>query len=102
MGIFVVRLKAIKYNKDSSYYLSSYPPNLGLLVACLLTLVFRPYAFRIFVFSVEHICSSKLFLIPDLFYNLSPYLLSSMLTSKVNFFCCNEVDQTPDSCTYYV
>ena len=46
MGRLVVRLKTIKYNKDSFCYLSSYTTNLGFQAPCLLTLFFRPYAFK--------------------------------------------------------
>ena len=86
MGILVVRLKAIKYKKDSFCYLSSYPLDLGLQAACLLTLSFQPYAFRTFVFLAERICSSKPFRILDPFYNLNSYLLNSLLTLKMSTF----------------
>ena len=46
MGRLVVRLKAIEYKEDFFCYLSSYLPDLGLQATCLLTLFFRPYAFR--------------------------------------------------------
>ena len=82
MGILVVRLKAIKYKEDFFCYSSSYPPDLGLLAACLLTLSFRPYAFRTFVSSAERICSPKPSRILDPFYNLNPHSLSLSLTAK--------------------
>ena len=71
MGILIVKLKAIKYKKDSFCYLSSYSLDLGLLAVCLLTLSFRPYAFKTFVSSAEHICSPKPSRILDPFYNLN-------------------------------
>ena len=95
MGIIIVRLKAIA--KDFFCYLSSYFPNLGLQVACFLTLFFQPYAFKTFVSSAKHICSPKP-RIPDLFYNLNPHSLSSLLTLKANFSHSNWVDQISESC----
>ena len=44
MGRLIVRLKAIKYNKDFFYYLSFYP-DLGFQAAYLQILFFRPHAF---------------------------------------------------------
>ena len=82
MGILIVKLKAIDYKENSFCYLSSYLPDLSFQVACLLTLLFRPYAFRTFVSLAKRICSPKLFRILDLFYNLNPYLLSFLLTPK--------------------
>ena len=85
-GRIVVRLKAIKYKENFSYYLSSYPLDLSLQAASFLTLFFQSYAFRTFVSSMERICLLKLFRIPDPFYNLNPYLLGSLRTSKGQLF----------------
>ena len=103
MGILIVRLKVIEYKEDSFCYLSSYSPDLGLQAACLLTLSFRPYAFKTFVSSAKRICSPKPFRILYLFYNLNPHLLSSSLTpKKTNFSCSKWVDRTPGSCTHCI
>ena len=100
MGIMVVRLKAIEYKENFFCYLSSYPSDLGFLAACLLTLSFWPYAFKTFISLAERICSPKPSRILDPFYNLNPYLLSSLLTSKkANFSCSKWVDQIPGSRT---
>ena len=75
MGGIIIRLKAIEYKEDSSYYLSFYSPDLGLEATYFLTLLFRPYTFKTFVSSAKHICSPKSFRIPDLFNNMKPQLL---------------------------
>ena len=100
-GEIVVRLKAIKYKEDSFCYFCSYLPVLGLQAAYLLTLFFRPYAFRTFVSSAERICSPKP-QIPDLFYNLNLHLLSFLLTPKASFFHSDWVDQTSGIRTHCV
>ena len=81
MGRLVIILKAIKYKKDSFCFLSFYPPDLDFQAACLLTLFFRLYVFRIFVSLVKRICLSKPRIL-DPFYNLNPHLLSSLLTPR--------------------
>ena len=102
MGIFKVRLKAIKYKENSFYYFFSYPPDLSFQIACLLTLFFQPYTFKTFVSLAKHIYFSKPSWILNLFYNLNFYLLSFLLISKVNFFCNNLSDQTSGNCICYV
>ena len=100
MGRLVVKLKTIKYNKDFFCYLSSYTPDLGFQTLCLLTLFFRPYAFRTlypqwntFIYSSlgSQIRSN----------NLNSHLLSLLLTQWSTSH--NDwVDQTLESHTCYV
>ena len=94
---FIVRLKAIEYKEDFFCYLSSYLPDLGLQAACLLTLFFRPHAFRTsypwrnaFVYPSfgSQIRSN----------NLNPHSLSPSLTQWLTSHS-NRVDQTPGSRT---
>ena len=86
MSIFVIRLKAIKYKENSFCYLSSYPPDLGFETVCLLTLFFRLYAFRTFLFLMECIHLSKSSWISNLFYHLNPICWVNCWSQRLIFF----------------
>ena len=95
MGRLIIRLKAIKYNKDFFCYLSSYTPDLGLQAPCFLTLFFWPYTFKT-LYSRRNASIHPSFGSQIYFNNLNSHLLSPLLTQWSTSHS-NRIDQIPGS-----